>query len=56
MPLRGQPASLRRLGKRGKWTQNIERDLHRKVGVHVSLLHLLRCIAYYIKYAVHAAR
>ena len=38
LPLAGESAILKRLGKSGKHAQNIERDLHRKVGLKVTVL------------------
>lgn len=37
LPLAGQLSILKKLGKSGRWSSNIERDLHRKVGLHVPL-------------------
>ena len=39
--LNGQSRDLKKCGKGGKLKQNIERDIHRRVGCKVSCLHLM---------------
>ena len=39
--LNGQPGNLKKCGKGGKLKQNIERDMHRRVGCKVPCLHIV---------------